>query len=95
MSALGNLDEFLKFQMAKSIDNPSTNSNAGVGLGTGLGMGLILPKMLQNILSNKSDNSSSKEELFDLITKLKELFDKGAITQEEFDEAKKQILSKL
>jgi membrane protease subunit (stomatin/prohibitin family) len=95
MSALGNLDEFLKFQMAKSIDNPSTNSNAGVGLGTGLGMGLILPKMLQNILSNKSDISSSKEELFDLITKLKELFDKGAITQEEFDEAKKQILSKL
>ena len=99
MSAIGNLDEYLKFQMGKSIENasenPSGNAGAGIGIGAGVGMGMMFPQMIQNALENKTSNKKSKEEIFELINKLKDLLDKGAVTQQEFDETKKSLLLKL
>ena len=43
-------------------------------------------------LFSKKNKTSSEEDNLDKIRKLKELLDMGAITPEEFDEKKKQLL---
>lgn len=52
--------------------------NAGVGLSN---------------LFSKKNKSVTEDDNFDKIKKLKELLDMGAITQEEFDEKKKELLT--
>jgi membrane protease subunit (stomatin/prohibitin family) len=94
ISAIGNIDEYLKFQMGKSLDNPNSTGSLGAGLGTGIGMGMIVPQLLKNILDSESNNTTN-EELFELIEKLKSLLDKGAITKSEFDESKQKLLQKI
>ena len=47
---------------------------------------------LSNLFSKKNKTSSEEDNL-DKIKKLKELLDMGAITQEEFDEKKKELLN--
>jgi membrane protease subunit (stomatin/prohibitin family) len=98
MSAVGNMDEFMKFKAALALEgaanNPGGTAAAGVGVGAGLGMGLVIPQMLQQSISgNQAAGNMPKEGPMDKIKKLKELLDIGAITKDEFD-AKKAILMK-
>jgi len=54
LSALGNMDEYMKYQMAKSIEkaaeNPSGMASGGMGMGAGLGMGFMMPQMIQGAM---------------------------------------------
>ena len=98
MSAVGNMDEFMKFKAAIALEgaanNPGGAAATGVGVGAGLGMGYILPQMLQQSISgSQAASSMSKEDPMEKIRKLKELLDIGAITKDEF-ESKKAILLK-
>lgn len=100
MSALGNMDEFMKYKMAMSIQDAANNPNglAGqtVGSGVGLGMGFMMPQMIQQTMAPAvqaaapaADQKSPVEKLKDL----KGLLDMGIITQAEFDQKKTQLLS--
>lgn len=103
MSLIGNLDDFMKYKIALSIENSSNNDGAsgdlmggGVGAGLGLGMGMMIPKFLQNSLSdnsniNQDDDMSSMEKL----KKLKELLDLNIISMEEFNEKKNKLLGNI
>lgn len=103
MSLIGNLDEFMKYKIALSIENSSNNDGSsgdlmggGVGAGLGLGMGMMIPKFLQNSLSdnsniNQDDDMSSMEKL----KKLKELLDLNIISMEEFNEKKNKLLGNI
>jgi membrane protease subunit (stomatin/prohibitin family) len=100
MSALGSLDEFMKFKAAIALEsaakNPDGSASAGVGMGAGLGMGFMLPKMLQDALqAGQGAQGGTKESPADRIKKLKELFDIGAISKEEYEEKKKKLLQEI
>ncbi len=99
MAAVGNMDEFMKFKAANALDsaakNPDGSASAGVGMGAGLGMGLILPKMLQDAIQAGHGEQGVKDGPIEIIKKLKELLDLGAISKEEFEEKKKKILGEM
>jgi membrane protease subunit (stomatin/prohibitin family) len=97
MAAVGNMDKFMKFKAAMSLEkaaeNPSGTAAAGVGIGAGVGMGFMLPQMLQNaVRSDQGQSSGITDSPFDKIKKLKELLDIGAISKDEFDMKKKELL---
>lgn len=99
MSAVGNMDEFMKFQMGQSMEkaaeNPTGNAGEGMGLGTGLGMGFMIPQMMNQTMQQNNQPTNSEEDSFTKLKKLKELLDMGAIDQDEFNEAKKRILNSI
>ena len=96
MSAVGNLDEYLKFKLAGALEvaaaNPSGGAGVGMGVGAGAGMGFMLPQAIQSAMnSGGSDSVSPLEKL----KQLKELLDLGAITLDEFNEHKVLLLSMI
>ena len=99
MAAMGNLDEFLKFQLGQSIEkaaeNPSGGAGVGMGLGAGIGMGFMMPQMINQALQGNGSQSPKQEDPFEKLKKLKELLDIGAITLKEFNETKKRLLTIL
>ena len=67
-------------------------------MGAGLGMGMMIPGMIQNAIKQGAHQQaapSATEDPFSRIKKLKELLDMGAITKEEFDAKKADLLAKI
>ena len=100
MSALGNMDEFMKYKVAMAIGDAANQSGGAagglVGAGAGLGMGFAMPGMIQQTLGGAlGTNSTASESSLDKLKKLKELLDIGALTQEEFDDKKKELMNKM
>ena len=95
MGALGNMDQFMKFQVANAIGD-AANNNGGSGdafnTGAGLALGMLLPQMMNSSMNKSSSNSI---EPMEKIKKLKELLELGAITQAEFDEKKVALLKEI
>ena len=93
MNAMGNLDQYMKLKIADSLGDAAKNNGAagaGLGLGAGVGMGMALPNMIQ-----QSMNPQNNESVSDKLKKLKELLDMGALTQDEFDTKKKELLKQI
>jgi membrane protease subunit (stomatin/prohibitin family) len=103
MSAIGNMDEFMKYKIALSLENASQNQGAageavgtGVGAGMGLGMGFMMPQMIQqSMMSSVQSDTSEKESPIDKLKKLKELFDIGIISEEEFNQKKTKLMDQI
>ena len=90
MNAMGNLDQYMKLKVANSLGDAAKNNGiagAGLGLGAGLGMGMAMPNMIQQAMQ-----TNSSESVTDKLKNLKELLDLGALTQDEFDIKKKELL---
>ncbi len=96
MAAVGNMNEFMKYQTGVSLEKASENlgggAGEGVGVGAGIGMGFMMPQFIQQAMQSESGGQADKEDVFDKIKKLKELLDMQAISKEEFEETKKRIL---
>jgi membrane protease subunit (stomatin/prohibitin family) len=93
MNALGNLDQYMKLKIADSLGDAAKSSGGmgdGLGLGAGLGMGMALPNMIQQNMQPTSISSVASK-----LKELKELLDLGAITQDEFDKKKHELLKQL
>jgi membrane protease subunit (stomatin/prohibitin family) len=93
MNAMGNLDQYLKLKIADSLGDAAKNNSAagtGLGLGAGVGMGMILPNMIQQNMNTQSNESVSSK-----LKTLKELLDMGALSQQEYDDKKKELLKQL
>ena len=109
MSAIGNIDEFMKYKMALSLEKAAENQSGtagegmggGVGAGMGLGMGFMLPQMIQNSMMSgagqqmQGQGNNDGESAIDKLKKLKEILDLGIISKEEFEEKKKKLMSEL
>jgi membrane protease subunit (stomatin/prohibitin family) len=93
MNAIGNLDQYMKFKIADTLEEAAKSSGGmgdGLGLGAGLGMGMALPNLIQqNMQPNNNGSVATK------LKELKELLDLGAITQDEFDSKKQELLKQL
>jgi len=99
-SAIGILgDDWTKqqqFDILKSIASNESGggiASAGAGLGMGLAAGGMFGNMVQQTFNQSRQPTNANP--VESIKQLKELFDIGAITQEEFDTKKKEILSKM
>ncbi len=99
MSAIGNMDEFMKYKVAISLENASKNPGTsgdmmggGLGAGMGMGMGFMMPQMIQQSMASATKSSADGESPMDKLKKLKELLDMEIISQEEFDEKKKKLM---
>ena len=104
MSAIGNMDEFMKYKVAMSIENASLNqgnvgdnTGNGLGAGLGLGMGFMMPQMIQQSMmsSMQSGANVEKESPMDKLKKLKDLLDIGVISQEEFNQKKTKLMDQI
>lgn len=92
MNAVGNLDQYMKLKIADSLGKGTAGGgmSEGLGLGAGLGMGMAMPNMIQQAMQ-----SNATESITDKLKNLKELLDLGAITQEEFENKKKELLKQI
>lgn len=102
MSAIGNMDEFMKYKVALSLENASQNQagtgeamGGGLGAGMGLGMGFMMPQMIQQSMASSMQGSSEKETAMDKLKKLKELLDMGVISQDEFNQKKNKLMDQI
>ena len=68
MRAVGNLDKFLKYEMAKAFgsSNAGGYAGAGAGIGMGAGVGLMAPMMMSKALAPEQTNF--KEESLPTVT---------------------------
>jgi len=51
MAAIGDLNKFLKYSLAKAMSSGNDPAQAGAGMGLGAGIGLMVPAMLSNAFS--------------------------------------------
>jgi membrane protease subunit (stomatin/prohibitin family) len=95
MGALGNLDQYMKFQVANAIGDVANNEGGegnAFNTGAGLALGMLLPQIMTKSIN--IPNSSSLDSI-EKIKKLKELLELGAINQVEFDEKKAILLKEI
>ncbi|MBT7755574.1 MAG: SPFH domain-containing protein [Candidatus Magasanikbacteria bacterium] len=99
MAAIGDMDQFLKFKaalaMESAAENPNGVASAGVGMGAGMGMGFMLPQMLSASMQSGQAQREQSESPMDKLKKLKELFDMGVVSQEEYDKKKEKLLGEI
>jgi len=102
MSAIGNMDEFMKYKVALSLENASQNQagtgeamGGGLGAGMGLGMGFMMPQMIQQSMASSMQGGGEKETAMDKLKKLKELLDMGVISQDEFNQKKSKLMDQI
>jgi membrane protease subunit (stomatin/prohibitin family) len=55
MKAVGDLDKFLKYSLAKAMNTGSDMAQAGAGMGMGAGVGMIIPGMMQGVFAPDRD----------------------------------------
>jgi membrane protease subunit (stomatin/prohibitin family) len=93
MNVLGNLDQYMKLKIADSLEDAAKSGGGmgeGLGLGAGLGMGMSIPAFIQQNMQSASNTSIANK-----LKELKELLDLGALTKEEFDQKKQELLKQL
>jgi membrane protease subunit (stomatin/prohibitin family) len=102
MSAIGNMDEFMKYKVALSLENASQNQagtgeamGGGLGAGMGLGMGFMMPQMIQQSMMSSMQGSGEKDTAMDKLKKLKELLDMRVISQEEYNQKKSKLMDQI
>ena len=101
MNMVEDLDKFTQFQQAEAIEKAAENPSGGAGEGIGIGVGLGMAKMFMDKQGKeeKSDDKSAKEptkeEIIGLLKELGELKEAGILTEDEFNEKKKELLARL
>jgi membrane protease subunit (stomatin/prohibitin family) len=100
MAAVGDLDAYMKFKTAQAMEKAAENEGQGgtAGIGVGLGAGMTMANMMMGSMGQQQGSQQKKESSEDVlatIEKLAKLKDAGALTAEEFEAKKKELLSKL
>jgi membrane protease subunit (stomatin/prohibitin family) len=60
MKAVGDLDKFLKYSLAKAMGAGGESAQAGAGIGMGAGVGLLVPGLLQGALTPEQRDLKSE-----------------------------------
>lgn len=103
MAAVGDMNTFIKFKAAKSLQDAAQHGGAGslVGAGAGLGLGMMMPQVLQQAMTQppplpaQAAGVAAPADPYELLGRLKGLLDQGAITQDEYDAKKKELLARM
>lgn len=101
MSAVGDMERFLKFKAALAMEaaasNPGSDAASGAGLGAGVGLGFMLPQMLAGAPRGEAA-PHAREDTADpaqRLIRLKDLFDRGVITEAEYEQKRRPLLEEL
>lgn len=103
MAAIGDMNAYIKFKAAKSLQDAAQQGGAGslVGAGAGFGLGMMMPQVLQQAMQQAATppplpgQGGGGADPFELLGKLKTLLDQGALTQEEYAAKKTAILARM
>lgn len=96
MRVLGDLDRYAKFQAAESIETAAANPGGIAGIGASAAAGMAIGQaMTSGLAGAQSGQAAQGEDAFAQIEKLHKLLTIGAISQEEFDAKKAELLSRV
>jgi len=108
MGAVGDMDKYLKFKAAQSLEKAAENEGSGgmAGLGAGMGAGMMMANVMGQSFQNtgqqqgqqqqqQPEQKMSADEIMSTIEKLGKMKEAGLITVEEFEAKKKDLLAKL
>jgi membrane protease subunit (stomatin/prohibitin family) len=109
MGVIGNMNQYLQYQTAQAIGgvgqggggggNVGDAAGTGVGLGAGMGIGAGMAQIIgQGMAQSQQAGQQAQQPHDDPVAKLqqlKDMLDKGLITQEQYDAKRNDILSKM
>lgn len=107
MRVIGDLDRYAKFQSAEAIETAAAQPGGIAGLGVGAGAGMAIGQHMATALSTPEPAAPSTpatpaatpdaqdEDPFALIERLHKLLRIGAISQEEFDTKKAELMARI
>ena len=97
MRVIGDLDRYAKFQTAEAIETAAANPGGIAGIGAGAAAGLAIGQTMAAGLSGAAAGGAAKQEEdpFQMVERLHKLLTLGAISQEEFDAKKAELLSRI
>lgn len=101
MNMVDDMQRFQQFQQAQAIEKAAENPGGGAGEGIGIGMGMGMAQQMmqqQNTAKQKPEDSAkaqTREEILATLKELGSLKEAGILTDEEFDQKKKELLDRL
>ncbi|HEY3322766.1 MAG TPA: SPFH domain-containing protein [Planctomycetota bacterium] len=110
MGAIGDLNRFTQFQVANSIPDAAKNPGGLAGAGMGLGAGMLMGNQMAGAIGQSMSASqqppvapasvpagapAAGEDIVAKLGQLKKMLDAGLIEKAEYDEKKKEMLSKM
>lgn len=93
MNMAGDLNQYARFQAARSIPIAAGNEGGAAGIGAGIGAGAAMGQAMTLALSNQPQTPT--EDIATLIERLHDLKTKGILTEEEFTAKKTELLKRL
>ena len=98
MRVVGDLDRFIRFQSAEAIETAAAQSGGVAGIGAGAAAGMAIGQSMAGGFGGATAPAAAAapgEDAYAQIEKLHKLLTMGAITQEEFDAKKAELLSRI
>ena len=100
MRVIGDLDRYAKFQTAEAIESAAAQPGGMAGLGAGAGAGMAIGQTMAASLAGGGGGGGNAgaaggDDPFALIEKLHRLVTAGAISQEEYDAKKAELLGRI
>lgn len=94
MNMVDDMDKFRDFQSSNAIEKAAENPGGGASEGIGMGMGFGMATSMMSGGGN-SGSKASKEDIIGMIKELGKLREEGILSEEEFEEKKKELLSRI
>jgi len=100
MGMVGDLSRLTQYQVAQAIPTAAANEGGLAGIGAGAGAGLAIGQQMAGALAQSMGGAApagkeSSDDVMKTIERLHELAQKGAITQQEYEAKKADLLKKL
>ncbi len=98
MRVIGDLDRYARFQSAEAIETAAANPGGMASLGAGAAAGIAIGQTMAAGLGGArggGGGGAAQEDPFAQVEKLHKLLTIGAISQEEYDSKKAELLSRI
>lgn len=98
MNMVGDMQKFMLFQTATSLEKSAENGGDGINTGVNMGAGMMMGNLMMNQMqqmNNQNQTPASKDDIMKMLKELGELKTAGILTEEEFAEKKKELLARL
>lgn len=91
----GDLSQYTRFQAADAIEKAAGQDSGVAGIGAGVAAAAALGNAVSQSVAGAASNASESEDPIAQIEKLHKLVGLGALSQEEFDAKKAELLARL
>jgi membrane protease subunit (stomatin/prohibitin family) len=95
MGMVGDLGKYTQYQVASSIPIAAQNEGGLAGVGASMAAGMVMGQTMAQGMGAAASPTAAAEGPATRLGKLKDLLDKGLISQADFDNTKAEILKKL